>query len=211
MRPAGVSPVETNRHKAMSSFLARATIRVLRVPERLSAVRTRYHCASALASWNRRKRQSQLDHATTHPGVAGFGQTLLAPLGPALVRCAGETRVARDGAPVAHAAGQYLVHEHIGRLDADPNNPGQQQHHRIGALCGSMVDPRRTPCSSSRIWSARKRRRAMSRRNSARVFGGRAGNRGRFPGNQAVLAACWMRSGNGGMVMASGTCRRSPR
>ncbi len=47
--PAGASPVVTMRHKAISSFLARATIRVLRVPPRASAVRARYHCASALS------------------------------------------------------------------------------------------------------------------------------------------------------------------
>jgi hypothetical protein len=47
--PAGTSPVVTMRHKAISSFLARATIRVLRVPPRASAVRARYHCASALS------------------------------------------------------------------------------------------------------------------------------------------------------------------
>src|SRR4051794_24125990 len=47
--PAGTSPVVTIRHSAMSSFLARATIRVLRVPPWASAVRARYHCASALS------------------------------------------------------------------------------------------------------------------------------------------------------------------
>src|SRR3954470_5489137 len=47
--PAGTSPVVTMRHRAISSFLASATIRVLRVPPRASAVRARYHCASALS------------------------------------------------------------------------------------------------------------------------------------------------------------------
>src|SRR3954465_11721732 len=56
--PAGTSPVVTMRHRAISSFLARATIRVLRVPPRASAVRARYHCASALSFWNRRKRHA---------------------------------------------------------------------------------------------------------------------------------------------------------
>jgi hypothetical protein len=37
------------RHSAISSFLASATIRVLRVPPRALAVRARYHCASALS------------------------------------------------------------------------------------------------------------------------------------------------------------------
>src|SRR4051794_11388658 len=56
--PAGTSPVVTIRHRAISSFLARATIRVLRVPPWASAVRARYHCARALSFWNRRKRQA---------------------------------------------------------------------------------------------------------------------------------------------------------
>src|SRR4051812_46364030 len=47
--PAGTSPVVTIRHSAISSFLASATIRVLRVPPWASAVRARYHCASALS------------------------------------------------------------------------------------------------------------------------------------------------------------------
>ena len=47
--PAGTSPVVSIRHSAISSFLARATIMVLRVPPRASAVRARYHCASALS------------------------------------------------------------------------------------------------------------------------------------------------------------------
>src|SRR6478672_10528452 len=56
--PAGTSPVVTIRHSAISSFLAKATIMVLRVPPRASAVRARYHCASALSFWNSRKRQA---------------------------------------------------------------------------------------------------------------------------------------------------------
>ena len=47
--PAGTSPVVTMRHSAISSFLASATIRVLRVLPRASAVRARYHCESALS------------------------------------------------------------------------------------------------------------------------------------------------------------------
>src|SRR5215212_1693752 len=45
--PCAVSPVVTKRHSAIRSFRARATIMVLRVPPRASAVRARYHYASA--------------------------------------------------------------------------------------------------------------------------------------------------------------------
>jgi len=52
--PSNVSPVVTKRHSAMTSLrasavLAKAGIIVLRVPIRLSAVRARYHSASALS------------------------------------------------------------------------------------------------------------------------------------------------------------------
>jgi hypothetical protein len=48
--PAGTSPVVTMRHNAMSSLRASATIIVLRVVPRASAVRARYHCANPLSS-----------------------------------------------------------------------------------------------------------------------------------------------------------------
>ena len=56
--PVGGSPVVANRHKASRSFLANATMSVLRVPPRASAVRARYHCARALCFWKVRKRQA---------------------------------------------------------------------------------------------------------------------------------------------------------
>ena len=53
MTPSDVSPVVTKRQSAISSLRARATIMVLRVPLRLSAVRARYHRASALPNTGR--------------------------------------------------------------------------------------------------------------------------------------------------------------
>src|ERR1700748_523150 len=49
MTPSNVSPVVTKRQSAMISLRASATIMVLRVPLRLSAVRARYHNASVLS------------------------------------------------------------------------------------------------------------------------------------------------------------------
>src|SRR6266481_4590308 len=49
MTPSSGSPTVTKRHSAMTSLRASATIMVLRVPIRLSAVRARYHNASALS------------------------------------------------------------------------------------------------------------------------------------------------------------------
>src|SRR5437764_785254 len=47
--PSNGSPVVTKRHSAMISLRASATIMALRVPQRLSTVRARYHNASALS------------------------------------------------------------------------------------------------------------------------------------------------------------------
>src|SRR5438094_6284333 len=47
--PSSGSPVVTKRQSAMISLRASATIMVLRVPQRLSTVRARYHNASALS------------------------------------------------------------------------------------------------------------------------------------------------------------------
>ena len=47
--PSNGSPVVTKRQSAMISLRASATIMVLRVPLRLSAVRARYHNVSALS------------------------------------------------------------------------------------------------------------------------------------------------------------------
>jgi hypothetical protein len=47
-RPAGISPVVTNRHSMMRSLRASATIMVLRVPPRPSDARFQYHAVSGL-------------------------------------------------------------------------------------------------------------------------------------------------------------------
>src|SRR5215469_15045968 len=53
VRLVGISPVVTSRHRAMSSLRASATIIVLRVGPRASAVRARNHCAKVLSFWKR--------------------------------------------------------------------------------------------------------------------------------------------------------------
>jgi hypothetical protein len=55
--PSGTTPSRTNRHRAISSLRARATIMVLRVLGAFS-VRSRYHCARALSFWNSRNRHA---------------------------------------------------------------------------------------------------------------------------------------------------------
>jgi hypothetical protein len=50
MTPSGTTPCHTNRHRAISSLRAKATIIGLRAP-RVFFVRARYHCAKALSFW----------------------------------------------------------------------------------------------------------------------------------------------------------------
>jgi hypothetical protein len=58
VKPAGISPTVTMRQNAMSSFRASATIIFVFRAAAGPFVRARYHWASALPFWNRRKRQA---------------------------------------------------------------------------------------------------------------------------------------------------------
>jgi hypothetical protein len=71
----------------MTSLRASATIIVLRVPIRLSAVRAIPQCQRALLL-KHQKAPGELDHAAADPGIAGPGEPLFAPLRAAFVRCA---------------------------------------------------------------------------------------------------------------------------
>ena len=70
MTPSSVSPVVTKRQSAIISLRAKATIIVLRVPRRLSAVRAVPQCQCAVLL-KQQKSPGELDHAAADPGVAG--------------------------------------------------------------------------------------------------------------------------------------------
>ena len=86
MTPSNVSPVVTKRQSAMTSLRASATIIVLRVPLRLSAVRARYHNAQRALLLKHQKAPGELDHPAADPGVVGSSEPLFAPLRAALIR-----------------------------------------------------------------------------------------------------------------------------
>ena len=67
--PSDTSPLVARRQSAMSSLRASATIIVLRVLARLSAVRAANHWAKALSFWNLEKAPSELDHAAPNASV----------------------------------------------------------------------------------------------------------------------------------------------
>ena len=84
--PSSGSPVVTKRQSAMTSLRASATIIVLRVPRRLSAVRAPIpQCQRALLL-KQPKAPGESDHAAADPSVAGSGEPLFAPLRAALIR-----------------------------------------------------------------------------------------------------------------------------
>src|SRR4051794_21778110 len=83
----------------------------------------------------------ELEHAAAHPGVAHPGQALLPPPGPALVRRAGQPGVARQRLAVPQLAREHLAHQHVRRLDADPDRPGQQADHRVRPVLGGLLQP----------------------------------------------------------------------
>src|SRR6202047_2429641 len=73
----------------------------------------------------------ELDHAAANPRVAGSGEPLFPPLGAALVRRASQTGVARHRFSVTHWPREHLMDEHIGRFNADADNPRQLPNHGV--------------------------------------------------------------------------------
>src|SRR6266704_5664545 len=85
------------------------------------------------------KSPRQLDHASSNPSVARTGQSFLAALLPALVGRASEAGIPRYGPSVAHVSRQHLLHQHVGRLDANPDHARQQAHHCVWAITGRLL------------------------------------------------------------------------
>ena len=65
------------------------------------------------------------DLASSNSSIAGTGQPFLPAFPPALVGRASEAGITRYGPSVAHVSRQHLVHQHVGRLDADPDHARQ--------------------------------------------------------------------------------------
>src|SRR5664279_1027431 len=67
----------------------------------------------------------QLNHASSDSSIAGTGQPFFPAFPPALVGRASEAGITRYGPSVTHVSRQHLVHQHVGRLDADPDHARQ--------------------------------------------------------------------------------------
>src|SRR5208283_1702040 len=77
--PSGTTPSRTNRHRAIRSLRAKATIMVLRVPRAFS-VRARNHCAKALFFWNMSNRHACAYCAELHNQKKRQGDFKTAPV-----------------------------------------------------------------------------------------------------------------------------------
>src|SRR3954447_23839035 len=128
--PSGISPVVAMRQSAISSFLASATIIVLRVAPRASTVRARYHCASALSFWKMRKRQASWIMPRRTRALPALARPFPPPR-TALVRRTRQTGVARHRFAVTHWSREHLMDEHISRFNADADNPSHLPDHGV--------------------------------------------------------------------------------
>ncbi len=141
MTPCGISPVVTRRQSAINSLRASATIIVLRVAPRASAVRARYHWAKALSFWNIRKRQANCSmprRTRALPARANPFSRRREPLSSG-VPVSPPPAFAGAGSPrhrpaVAQISRQDLLDQHVGRLDANAVNLRQQADHRVRAF-----------------------------------------------------------------------------
>ena len=127
MTPSNGSPMVTNRQSAMSSLRARSTIIVFArgatVIGRAGLVPLG-QCAVLLKP---QEAPGELDHPTADPGIAGFGKPLFPPLGAALVRRTRQAGVARHRLAVTQGPRQHLIDQHIGRFNADADNPASSR------------------------------------------------------------------------------------
>src|SRR6266699_5715036 len=86
------------------------------------------------------KSPRQLDHASSNSSVTGTGQPFLPAFSAALVWRASEAGITRYGPSVAHVSRQHLLHQHVGRLDTNPDHARQQAHHCVWSVTGRVLD-----------------------------------------------------------------------
>src|SRR2546430_428486 len=82
LRPSVISPVVTSRHRAMSSLRASATIMVLRVVRRPSAVGPREPPAGPASLWENQKSPARWVSPRGGPAAPGRGHALSPPRAP---------------------------------------------------------------------------------------------------------------------------------
>src|SRR5437588_5473762 len=82
----------------------------------------------------------QLNHTSSNPSIARTSQPFLPAFPPALVGRASEAGITRYGPAVAHVSRQHLPHQHVGRLDTNPDHARQQAHHGMWSIIGLLLE-----------------------------------------------------------------------
>ncbi len=141
--PSEASPVVTRCQSAMSSFLASATIMVLRVLPRASVVRARYHCDKPLVSWNLRKRHANCNIPRRTRALPALANPLSRRLLPALGRRTCQSGIARHRLAVPQLTQEDFVYQHVRCLYTDADDLCQKPDHRGGPVSGCLFHPLR--------------------------------------------------------------------
>src|SRR6476659_1575405 len=134
--PAGTSPVVTRRHKAISNarqsydycFAVSATLSSSPIP-----------LGQCTVLLKEQKAPSQLNHSAAYACVARLGKPFLPPFAAALVGCASETSIARNGSSIPQFPREDLVHQHVRRFYTNTNNAGDQSDHRVWSITGRLL------------------------------------------------------------------------
>src|SRR5712664_1192234 len=85
------------------------------------------------------KAPSQLNHSAPYSCVARLGKPFLPPFAAALVGCASETSIARNGSSIPQFPREDLVHQHVSRFYTNTNNAGDQSDHRVWSITGCLL------------------------------------------------------------------------
>jgi hypothetical protein len=93
----------------------------------------RWVCWSAAFSRTLRRFQA------AYSCVARLGQAFLLPFAAALVGCAGETSIERNGSSIPQFPREGLVHQHVRRFYANTNNAGDQSDHCVWSITGRVL------------------------------------------------------------------------
>ena len=91
--------------------------------------------------WNIRKRHANWISPCRTRAIASFGQALLLAFQTAFVGRSREPGVARHRSSISKRPRQDLPHQHVRRLDADTDHPGEQPHHRMRPCIRCPLEP----------------------------------------------------------------------
>ena len=131
--PSGTTPCVTNRHRAISSLRASATIITFRTRVPVTPARLRYQCTRAAARLVALPQPSQFNHYSPKPTVAGLADPLFAFNATTV-----EGRCARDRVRSERFANSKATHEGLAHEDGRTLRANTAQRCRAA---GSFAQP----------------------------------------------------------------------